>query len=149
MALEHAFGDYAAKQTELSSTYMSKCQQNYFSHVNNVQKLAANARGKAQELWQNYLQELRAIGAGDDTAERAAAACLKFQREYSKLDVDYVKSCRDSYKNSIEALETLRTETDGRGLENLVSYLDDLRNILAGKAARGVGPTDGGGKKSK
>lgn len=135
MQAEQLFNDYTVKQVDTTASARLQWSEAYAAYCAEVQDIAANARNRAQQLWQTYTQELKAASSGDDMQQRLAAAYQSFQREYAKLEADFQSACRASYTKLTDATGRLAADVQTKTLNHLIEYLQAL------KESRSQGPS--------
>jgi uncharacterized membrane protein len=131
MAVEQLPQNYALKYGEHAREASQQAGKAYAAYVTRVSELAGHARAKSQELWQSYVQAARAAAVGDDAFARTMAAYQDFQREYTKVESDYVSSVSQAYSSLTRSVADLDAKTRLKMLDDFIAYLQELRAAAA------------------
>jgi putative IMPACT (imprinted ancient) family translation regulator len=98
-------------------------------------QIGATATKQWRTAWETYMQELRASAAGDDEFQRASAAYRNLQREYDKIQADYMKACEERYSRMGSELTAQSASARNKLLDTWIEGLNELRRMTAGSPA--------------
>jgi hypothetical protein len=124
------FYEYTWAQYQLDRGYIRKVQETYANFVQDIDKIAADARNRARLLMENYSRELQAAALGDDTRERAGIALSTYQQEYAGLNEEYLTSIYKRYESLAQTLPSFQLEASQQALDNYIGLLQDVRKEL-------------------
>ena len=127
--------EYFLKSSEMLSEGTRQAQEACAAYAGRVNELAGHARRKAQDLWQSYTQAARAAAVGDDASLRTMAAFQDFQREYAKLESEYIQSVGEAYSAAASTITAADSSLRLRMLDAFIAYLQGLRSTLASDAS--------------
>lgn len=122
---------YCDAQSATNREYSMAVQDEQSSFYSDLQQLGANAETEMRDIYDKYLQELRAASAGDDGMQRAAAAYRTLQRQYGRVYGEYFKACQDRQARMTDSLTALGSEANIRALDGWIDYLRQLRQSAA------------------
>jgi hypothetical protein len=118
---------------EVARNFAMGTEEEQSSYYTDVQQLCAKADNELQQLYGNYLQELKAAWSGDDSIQRATMAYRNMQREYSRIQTDYFKEFGIRHERMLDTLNSLTSTSSVTALDSWIEYLGELRQHLAQK----------------
>jgi hypothetical protein len=103
------------------------------SYYTELEQLGAKAGDELRRIYDNYLQELQAAWAGDDSMQRATAAYRNFQREYGRIQTEYFQETGLRQERLLDSLNTLTSTSNAQALDSWIEFLRGLRQNLPQK----------------
>lgn len=118
---------------EVSRNFAGVAEEEQISYYTALQDLHAKAEDQLRPFYENYFREIQAASAGDDSAQRAAVSFRNFQREYGRIQAEYVRELGLRQQRMFETMNALSVSSSVKVVDSLIEYLSDLRQNLAQK----------------
>jgi hypothetical protein len=115
--------------------YARAAQDEQNSCYADLMQIGASATKQWRTACEAYMQELRASAAGDDALQRASAAYRNLQREYDKIQADYMKACEERYSRMGSELTAQSASARNKLLDTWIEGLNELRRTTASSPA--------------
>jgi hypothetical protein len=122
---------YSEVQSATGREYAMRAQDEQSSFYTDLQQFGANAEKEMRNVYDNYLKEVRAASAGDDAVQRAGVAYATLQREYGRIQAEYLKACQDRQAKMMETLTSLSSKASIKALDGWIDYLREVRQSVA------------------
>ena len=133
MSTPESYQNFRDTHSEVSRNFATRAEEEQFSFFTGLQDLSAKAGEELRKAYENYLQELKAAQAGDDSMQRAATAYRNLQREYSRVQAEYSKKFELHQQQTFETMNDLCVSSSVKVLDSWIDYLRDMRQALAAK----------------
>jgi hypothetical protein len=115
---------------EVARNFAMGTEEEQSSYYTGLQELGAKAGNELQQVYGNYLQELRAAWAGDDSIQRVAIAYRNLEREYGRIQTDYFKEFEIRRQRTLDTLNALTSTSSVQALDSWIEYLGEVRQHL-------------------
>ncbi|HKP36710.1 MAG TPA: hypothetical protein VJT71_07620 [Pyrinomonadaceae bacterium] len=130
MSTPESYQRFRETHSEVSRNFATQAEEEQFSFFNGLQELYAKAWNELRQAYENYLQELQAASAGDDSVQRAAFAYRQLRREYSRIQADYLKEFEGRQQRMFETMNSLSSTANAKVLDGWIQCLSDIRQNL-------------------
>lgn len=137
-----AYGHICGLQRTVSRDHATAVQDEQASYYTDFLQISAGARNQWRTAYETYLQELRASAAGDDALARASAAYRNLQRQYDRIQDEYIKACEARWTRLADSLNAKSADARVKVLDGWIEYLKELR-----RAATAPPESESAGKK--
>jgi hypothetical protein len=117
--------------SNVTRDYAMEAQEEQSSYCADLEQIGANAENELRRIHDNYLQELQGAWAGDDAIQRASLAYRNLQREYYRIQAEYLKASRLRHGRMIDTLSTLTSKASVKTLDSWIEYLKELKHDSA------------------
>ncbi|HXD30193.1 MAG TPA: hypothetical protein VN643_03700 [Pyrinomonadaceae bacterium] len=104
--------------------------EEHSSYFSDLQQLGAKAGSELQQAYDNYLQELQAASAGDDSIQRATTAYKTLQSEYSRIQAEYTQDLAVRHERMLNTMNSLTSTSTVKALDNWIEYLNGVKQNL-------------------
>jgi hypothetical protein len=126
-----SYRDVFDAHTATALEYATAVQDEQTSCYSDLMQIHAAAETQWRSACETYQQEVRAAAAGDDAAQRAATAYHNLQREYGRIQSEYVKAGEERYGRMAQALRTQGATARVKALDGWIAYLQKARDAAA------------------
>ena len=126
-----SYRQYCEAQSATDREYAMGAQDEQSSFYTDLQQFGANAEKEMRSVYDNYLKEVRAASAGDDAMQRAGVAYRTLQREYGRIQAEYLRACHDRQAKMTDTLTSLNSKASIKALDGWIDYLRELRQSVA------------------
>jgi hypothetical protein len=133
MSTPESYRNFSDTHNEVSRNFATRAEEEQISFYTGLQDLNAKAGDELRKIHENYLQELQAAQAGDDSMQRAATAYRNLQREYSRIQAEYSKKSELHHQQMFETMNSLCVSSSVKVLDSWIEYLRDMRQNLAAR----------------
>lgn len=133
MSTPESYQNFRETHNEVSRNFATRAEDEQFSFYSGLQDLSAKAGDELRKAYENYLKEVQAAQAGDDSMQRAATAYRNLQREYSRVQAEYSKKFETHQQQMFETMNSLCVSSSVKVLDSWIEYLRDMRQTLAAK----------------
>jgi hypothetical protein len=133
MSTPESYRRFRDTHGDVARNFSMGTQDEQAACYSDLQQLSAKAENDLREIYGNYLQELEAAASGDDSIQRATVAYRNLQREYARIQADYVKESQLRNERMYDTLNSLTSTSSAKALDTWIEYLNELRQNLASK----------------
>jgi hypothetical protein len=138
-----AYGRVVSAQSARAREFATATRNEHISYCAELTEIGAAAEAQWRKACETYAQELRAAAGGDDAIQRASVAYRNLQREYGRIQLEYLNACEVRGARMTDALAALRADATVKMLDGWIEHLSELR-----RASAGPEPASASGKKS-
>jgi len=131
MSTPESYRNFGDTHKEVSRNFAARAEEEQITFYSGLQDLSGKAGDELRKAHENYLQELQAAQAGDDSMQRAATAYRNLLRECSRIQAEYSKKFELHQQQMFDTMNSLCVSSSVKVLDSWIEYLSDMRQNLA------------------